>query len=118
MVVWWLRFGAITTTVWVCFWVREPRHLPVGCHTAVAAHCCDAKSYATTISNTNRVTYSRRYFSRASRLRQTRKKDLVTKIGHGNPMSSSRARSDMALEGERMAQKKMGRVPFCCTQGH
>ena len=39
---------------------------------------------------------------------QTRKKDLAThfqKIGHENPMNSSRALSDIALEGERMAQK-------------
>ena len=40
--------------------------------------------------------------------RQIRKKDLAThfqKIGHENTMNSSRALSEIALGGERMAQK-------------
>ena len=49
-----------------------------------------------------------RGFSGASSLKQTRKKDLVTrfwKIVHENPMNSSGVLSDTALEGEKMAQK-------------
>ena len=33
-----------------------------------------------------------------------------------NPMNSSRALSDVALEDERMMQKRPGRVLLCCTQ--
>ena len=47
-------------------------------------------------------------FSGASRLRQTRKKDLATnfqKNGQENPVNSSEASSARVLEGERMAQK-------------
>ena len=43
--------------------------------------------------------------SGASSLRQTRKKDLAPhfqKIGHENPVNSSKALSDTALEDERM----------------
>ena len=46
--------------------------------------------------------------SGASRIRQTRKKDLAAHfqtIGHQNPVNNSRALSDIGLEGERMAQK-------------
>ena len=47
-------------------------------------------------------------FSGASGPRQTRKKELSThfwKIGHENSIYSSEALSDIALEGEKMAQK-------------
>ena len=72
----------------------------VGCHTVVSACCCDAESYATGISNTSRLIHGPKssiHFSGASSLRKTRKKDLAThfqKIGHENPMNSSRALSD------------------------
>ena len=35
--------------------VREPNHLSIGCHTAVAACGYDAESSATGISNTSKV---------------------------------------------------------------
>ena len=53
-------------------------------------------------------------FSRASRLRQNRKKDLATHfetIRCENPMSSSGELSELVPEEERMAQKDM--VGFC-----
>ena len=36
---------------------RGATHLSVGCHTVVAACCCDAESNASGISNTTRVTH-------------------------------------------------------------
>ena len=53
-------------------------------------------------------------FKRASRGRQTRKKDLAThfqKNWHENPLNSSRALSDIVLEDERPAQKYQ--TEFC-----
>ena len=57
------------------FPVRDPQHPSVGCHTVAAACCCDAESYAPSISNTSRVTHGGQVS--AFRPRQTRKKDLV-----------------------------------------
>ena len=96
----------------VHFLVREPHPLSISCHTVVTACCCDAESSATGISNTSRVPHG---VSRASRLRQTRKKDLAThfqKTGHEYPMNSSGALSDTEPEGERMVQKDW--TGFCC----
>ena len=39
------------------FPARESHHPSAGCHTVVALCCCDAESYATSISNTSRVTH-------------------------------------------------------------
>ena len=45
-------------------------------------------------------------FQKSFQTKQTRKKDLaILSMGHGNPMNSSRALSDTALEDETMAQK-------------
>ena len=41
----------------VHFLIREPHHLSVGCRTVVAVCFGDAESYATGVSNTNRVTH-------------------------------------------------------------
>ena len=40
---------------WGSFLLRQPQHPSVGCHTVVAACCCDTESYATGISNTSMV---------------------------------------------------------------
>ena len=53
----WLRFSILTPVTRVHFPVREPHHLSLSCHTAAAACCCDAETYATVISNTSRVTH-------------------------------------------------------------
>ena len=77
----------------------------VSCHTVAAACCCDAEICAIGISNTSRVTHR---FSRTSRLRQTRKKELATHFQKNWPqnlMNSSGASSDIVPGGERMVQK-------------
>ena len=58
-------------------------------------------------------------FSGASRLRQTRKKDLAAhfrkKLATTNSLNSSRALSDTAPEGERIAQKYGQGFALLCT---
>ena len=51
----WLRTGTLTTVAQVRILVREPHHLSLGCDTVVAVCCYDVESYATSMSNTNRV---------------------------------------------------------------
>ena len=48
-----LRFGALIAMAQV----REPYHPSLSCRTVAAVCCCDADSYATSISNTSRVTH-------------------------------------------------------------
>ena len=42
---------------------------------------------------------------------------LLKKVGHENHINNSGALSDITPKCERMAQKRLGRVPLCCTQG-
>ena len=72
----WLRFGAVTTGSRIVSQGTGKHHLYVGCHTVVAVCCCDAESYATSISNTARVTHGGYISAKLLQLRQTRKKDL------------------------------------------
>ena len=81
---------------------------PVGCHTVVAACCCDAESYATRVSKTSRVTPGGQVsveLPDSERLGRRTWPPISEKIDHENPMNSSRALSDRAPEGERMVQK-------------
>ena len=52
-----LRLDAVTASAQVHFLIKEPYHLSVGCDTVAAVCCCDAESYATSISDTSSVTH-------------------------------------------------------------
>ena len=91
----------------VHFLMQEPHHSSVGCHTVAAACCCDAESYATGISYTSRLTHGGQVSAELpdeERLGRRTWPPTSEKIGHENPVNSSRALSDRAPEGERMAQ--------------
>ena len=56
-----LRFSTFTT--WLTFVSQSGNHTiqSVSCHSVAAACCCDAESYATSISDTDRVTYGQQF---------------------------------------------------------
>ena len=78
LVVHWLSFGALTTVVWVHFPVRDPHHLSVvtlwQLHVAVMLKAMPPVFQIS--AGSPMVAWTG--FSRASRLRQMRKKDLTT----------------------------------------
>ena len=57
-VVWWLRFRILTSKPGTNLFHSQGTTLcSVSCYAVAAAHCCDAESYATGISNTSRITH-------------------------------------------------------------
>ena len=92
----------------------------VSCH-AVEAECsCDADSSATKISNTSRATHGGQVSAELpdqDRLERRTWSLTSEKIGHVNPVNSSRALSDAAPGSERMVQKDWAGLPLLCT-GH
>ena len=73
---------------------------------------CDSESFATGISNTSRATLGGQVSAELpdyDRLGRRNWPPNSKKIGHENSMNSSRALSDIAAEGERMAQKDRAR---------
>ena len=117
--VWWLRSGALTTAVLVHFPVREPHHPSVGCHTAVAACCCDAESSATSFSNTSRIAPGGQVSVELpdwDRLGRRTWPPASGKISHDNPVNNSGGLSDRAWK-TRGRRRRLSSVLLYCAQG-